>query len=134
VLKLPTTLYVSPLSKIFGNSFQLYNVTLYIPDYEANFTRLFLFVPGACLRSGGVCISSLHVKTKTKVAENWHNCCTIAMACVSGSRAALVCILTTPFIVLLLAKLGQSSVQIVTGISSFFIGIIGTVARLVYKY
>jgi len=49
----------------------------------------------------------------------------IAMACVSGSRAALVCILTTPFIVLLLAKLGQS-VQIATGISSFFIGIIGT--------
>jgi len=44
----------------------------------------------------------------------------IAMACVSGSRAALVCILTTPFIVLLLAKLGQSSVQIATGISSFF--------------
>jgi len=29
VLKLPTTLYVSPLSKIFGNSFQLLRKPLY---------------------------------------------------------------------------------------------------------
>jgi len=43
----------------------------------------------------------IYVKTKTiSVAKNWHSY--IAMAC--GSRAALVCILTTPFIVLLLAE------------------------------
>jgi len=72
--------------KIFGNSFQLLQPSIFL-IMKLILPAIFVCSLGAVLGVVGVCISSLHVKTKTiVVAENWHNCC-IAMACVSGSRA-----------------------------------------------
>jgi hypothetical protein len=126
-LKLPTLLYVSPLNKLFGNSFLLYSVTLYTPDYETNLARLFLFAPwGPVLGVVGCIYLFIACQDQDKKWRWIGITAAIAMAFVSGSRAAIVCTLTVPFISCCLVKLAQSSVQIATGISSFFVGIVGT--------
>ncbi|MBE9193369.1 O-antigen ligase family protein [Gloeocapsopsis crepidinum LEGE 06123] len=128
LLRLPTsTLYVSPLAKVGGNSPDLYSVVLYFLDYDSNQVRLALFSPWA---PNLALISLIYFFiARQETNKKWRRIGMIgalAMVLVSVSRAA---ILSFPVILLLtwlLTNFTRPGIYFATGIGSFLLSIFST--------
>lgn len=125
LLRLPTSsLYVSPLAQVGGNSPDLYSVVLYFLDYDSNQVRLTLFSPWA---PNLALISLIYFFiARQETNKTWRRIGmigAIAMVLVSMSRAA---ILSFPVILLLtwiLTNFTRPGVYFATGIGSFLLSV-----------
>lgn len=128
LFRLPTsTLYVSPLAKVGGNSPDLYSVVLYFLDYDSNQVRLALFAPWA----PNLALTALIYFFIARLEENvkWRRIGMIgavAMVLVSVSRAAILSFPVVLLLTWLLTNLAKPGIYFATGIGSFLLAIFST--------
>jgi hypothetical protein len=124
VLELTTPLYVSPLSRLGGTPL-LYTINLYAFDYGK--ARIFLFAPWGPVLGLVACLYFFIACLEKDQGWRWIGItAAVAMAWVSGSRAAIVCLLTIPCLSWFLANLAKFKLQISAAIGCFCAGLIGT--------
>jgi len=122
-LHLPSKIYTSPLQKIGGLSDVFYTVRLYVSDSESSI-RLYLFAPWApALGLVGNIYFYLACYESNKKWKWIGIIASVAMVICSVSRAAIVCLLCMPLLTLFLVNSSKPSVQVATGLGSFFTGI-----------
>jgi len=124
-LKLPNDLYTSPL-EIAGFGKHFYVVALYRGNIDSQI-RLNLF---GCWATGTALVGNLYFYLaclESNKKWRWIGIIgAVAMVFVTVSRAGILSLLTIPFLTWFLVNITQPSIQITTGLGSFFAGLLGT--------
>lgn len=124
ILDLPGVLYTSPLSRIGGNSPDLYRVALYVLDYKSNIPRLTLFSPW-CPNLALIAIIYFFL-ARQESDKKWRligMIGAIAMVVTSLSRAGILWFPTIMLLTWILTNLTRPVIYFTASVGSFLTSI-----------